>query len=134
WGEEGGRRLVPPGPRSNPPLAASAATVQADHLGSQSGLVEKDEPGRIHVTLPDPPAVSPLGDIGTILLDRPQRLFLNRRPSRRSLAWIVVKHTDMPRCCRSSSPISPRVMSGRSATSAGSRSSCGANTGRRCPP
>ena len=60
----------------------------------------------------------PFGNIGTILLGRPQALFLNRSPSRRRLTWIVARHTDTPRCCRSSSRISTRVMSGLSVTSA----------------
>ncbi len=66
--------------RSDQPLAASAAAVKTGHLGRQPGLVEKHEAGRIHVALPDPPAVSPIGNIGTVLLGRPQALFLNRSP------------------------------------------------------
>src|SRR5947207_14925615 len=80
--------------RSDQPLAASAAAVKTGHLGRQPGLVEKHEAGRIHVALPDPPAVSPSGNIGTVLLGRPQALFLNRSPSRRRLTWIVARHTD----------------------------------------
>ena len=59
--------------RPDEPLATPAATIKAGHLGRQPGLVEKHEPGRIHVALPDPPAVSPLGNIGTVLLGRPPR-------------------------------------------------------------
>jgi hypothetical protein len=60
--------------------------------------------------------------------------FLNRSPSRRSLTWIVAKHTEMPRCRRSSSRISANVMSGFSAISARSRSSCGADGAHRTAP
>ena len=73
-GDEGGRSPVPMRHRSDQPLAASAAAVKTGHLGRQPGLVEKHEAGRIHVALPDPPAVSPIGNIGTVLLGRPQAL------------------------------------------------------------
>jgi hypothetical protein len=76
-GDEGGGSPMPVRHRSNHPLAAPAAAVQAGSSWSSAGLVEKDEPGRIHIALPNPPAVSSLGDVGTILLGRPQ---LRSRP------------------------------------------------------
>ena len=59
-------------------LAPRSPAVAADHVGGRAGLVEKDEPLRVHVALPYAPVAAMLGDVRTILLGCPHLLLLAR--------------------------------------------------------
>ena len=65
-------------------LAPKAPAVAPRHVGGGAGLVEEHEARGVHVALPDTPAPALARDIGPVLLGRSQRLFLCRRPIRRS--------------------------------------------------
>ena len=84
-GDEGGGPPVAVRRGVDQALAPRAAAVAARHVGGGAGLVEEDEARRVHVALPAAPAPALGGDVGPVLLGRPQRLFLCRRPSRRSV-------------------------------------------------
>ena len=51
-------------------LAERAAAVTPGHVGRGAGLVEEDEPRRVHEALPDAPPPARAGDIGAVLLGR----------------------------------------------------------------
>src|SRR2546426_390175 len=96
--------------RPDEPLAARAAAIEAGHLGGQPGLVEKNEPGRIHIALPDLPAAPPAATSGRSC-SAALRLFFYAARSEAGSHGSPPGTTDTPRCCRNSCWISARVMS-----------------------
>jgi hypothetical protein len=115
-------------------LARRATTVTARHVGGGAGLVEEHEPRRVHEALPASPLPAFGGDVGAVLLRRPQRLFFTLRPSRPSALWIVESPATMPQRRSRAACSSASVMSGRAATNPRRSASCGASSGRRWPP
>src|SRR3546814_3832360 len=70
-------------------LALGAPAIASSHIGGRAGLIQEHKRGRIHEALPDPPALTMIGNVGPILLGGPQRLFLWDRPSRLRVDQIV---------------------------------------------
>jgi hypothetical protein len=133
-GDKSGDPPVAMGHGRDQALAARAAAVAARHVGGRPGLIEEHEPCRVHEGLPGSPQPTLAGDVGAVLLGRPQGLFLRLRPIRRSALWIVERPATMPQRRCSSPWSSASVMSGCASTSLLRSASCGASSGRRCPP
>jgi hypothetical protein len=66
------------------PFALGRAAAQTRHVRLGRRLVDKDQPGRVERALAAFPAAPGLGDVGTALLGRMERLFLYVSPSLRS--------------------------------------------------
>jgi hypothetical protein len=98
------------------PLAARATTVPPRHVGGGSGLVDEDQPLRVQLVLPGPPIGALGGDIGPVLLLRPERLFFSVSPSRRSVRCIRPRLAAMAWVAKSHPRSSLSVTSGRRAT------------------
>jgi hypothetical protein len=54
--------------RRDQALAARAAAVAPRHVGGGPGLIDEDEPRRVHEALPAAPARALAGDVETVLL------------------------------------------------------------------
>ena len=74
-GDQGRGLPMPVGDGGDQALAGLAPAVAPRHVGGRAGLVEEDEPRRVHEALPDPPAAALLGNVGPILLGGSQGLF-----------------------------------------------------------
>jgi hypothetical protein len=88
-GDKGGGLPVAERRLGEEPPAARGAAVEPGHLGAGAGLVDEDELVGIDKRprrLPDAP---PRRDIRTVLLARPERLFLNDNPSRATVDHIA---------------------------------------------
>jgi hypothetical protein len=57
-------------------LASWAPAVAPDHVRGRAGFIQEHEAPGVHVALPDPPVAAILGDVSSVLLGRPQLLFL----------------------------------------------------------
>jgi hypothetical protein len=97
-------------------LAARRARIKPRQLGADAGLVEKDE-----VLGCD--ALDLLGkggafgnDIGAVLLARPERLFLRRKPRRLRVMQSTGRLTVTPVCAANRAPYSAKVASLSAAT------------------
>jgi hypothetical protein len=124
---------VPLGHGGHQALAQQAAAVAPRHVGGGRGLVEKDEPLRVHEALPAAPAPVPGGDVGpscsaalsTFFVpqaDPVESLVERRQPGAQPAALL------QRRCS------STRVRWGAAATRRLNSPSCGASSGRRWPP
>jgi len=92
--------------------AARRTTVEPGHLGAGAGLVDKDEFVGIDEGLRRAPDAAPGGDIRSVLLGGPERLFLNDRP-RRSTADHIAPLLNRTACSAASQICSAaRVTSG----------------------
>ena len=115
-------------------LAAGTAPLAAHHVRRSPGLIQEHEAVRVHVALPDPPASAIVGDIGPVLLGRPQALFLRVSPLRRSQRKMVEgARTTTPRRA-SSACNSTSVVSGLALSSERTKVSCSSRIGRLWPP
>jgi len=61
-------------------LAARGAAPQPGHVGFGSRLVQEDQPRWVEARLAPPPRPPRLGDVGTVLLTGPERLFFKVSP------------------------------------------------------
>ncbi len=86
------------------------ANGRMSHIGGRAGLIQEHQRGWIHEALPDPPALTMIGNVGPILLGRPQRLFLWDKPSRFRVDQIVEREPGWIPRSTSSALISASVM------------------------
>ena len=68
---------MPVGHRGPAALAARRPAIAPGHLGRGPGFVDKDEPGRIEISLPVKPELPCRFYVAALLLARMRRLFLN---------------------------------------------------------
>lgn len=80
-GYEGGGLPVPMGYCINQPVAHRGPAIEPDHVGLGPGLIDEDQPARVQLRLVLAPLRPGLGDVRSILLGGPERLFLSDRPS-----------------------------------------------------
>ena len=65
----------------NQPVTHLGPAVEPDHVRLGPGLIDEDQPTRVQLRLVLAPFLSGLGDVRSILLGGPERLFLSDRPS-----------------------------------------------------
>jgi hypothetical protein len=73
--DEGCCLPVSVGRRVDQALATWTPAVEPRHRGGRPRLVEEDKALGIHVALPGPPMAAVSGNVGPVLLGRPERLF-----------------------------------------------------------
>lgn len=95
------------------PFALGRAAAQTRQVRLGRRLVDEDKPGRVERALAAFPTTPGLGDVGTVLFGRMERLFLYVSPIRDSTQWIAPIVQPRP----SRRLISSRVTSGSRSTS-----------------
>jgi hypothetical protein len=74
-GHEGDRLPFPLRDVADQSLATRATAAEADHVGRDRGLVDKDQSRRIKIALLSNPAPTPSRHVGSVLLGCPQAFF-----------------------------------------------------------
>src|SRR5213075_740728 len=110
-GEEGERAPTAVRDLGDQPLAASAASMRARHVGLGPSLVDEDETGGIKPPLVLLPLRSSPGDLGALLLAGVQAFFLELIPSCSQKCQTAKQLTLIPRSA-SSAASARSVMSG----------------------
>ena len=62
------------------PLAALGSPAQSGHIGLGTGLIQKNQPGRVERRLLPPPVPARPDNVGPVLLAGAERLFLYVSP------------------------------------------------------
>ena len=80
------------------------AAITAGHIGGGPGLVDEDQALGVEIELPFEPGLTPLRDVGTILLGSVRGLFLRVMACRAKKRWIVPKPKTRPCAPRRGAP------------------------------
>lgn len=108
--------------------------AQTGHLGGQAGLVDEDEALGIEIGLGLEPVAPSLQDVGTLLLQRMGRLFLNVQPCERSQELSALWPMTTDRSPDRRAIISFSVMSRRSSINPTMKDACASRRDARRRP